>query len=112
MSPSKEAPADYHFKMLHTNKAQAPTNGRVRTAPASVRRKSVCCVKASGRAIFSAITAGQSSAVSWVSIGHGSTVHYHMGVATGSLLEKCFQFRRKEGTSSGRHACTGSLLAV
>lgn len=58
----------------------------------------VCCVKGSGRAIFSAITAGQSSAASWVSIGHGSTVHYHMGVATSLLLEKCFQQKSKEGT--------------
>lgn len=55
---------------------------------------SVCCVKASGRAILSAVTAGQSSAASWVSIGHGSTVHYHMGVATSSLLEKCFQLSK------------------
>lgn len=54
----------------------------------------MCCVKASGRAILSAITAGQSSAASWVSIGHGSTVHDHMGVATSSLLEKCFQLSK------------------
>lgn len=71
--------------------------------------ESVCCAKASGKAIFSAVTAGQSSAVSWVSIGHGSTVHYHMGVAMSALLEKCFQLWSKEGTSSARHACTGSL---
>lgn len=109
-SPSKQTPADYHFKMLCRNKAQTPTNGRAHTPPASVHCESVCCcVKASGRAIFSAITAGQSSAVSWVSIGHGSTVHYHMGVATSSLLEKCFQLWSKGGTPSCRHACTGLL---
>lgn len=68
----------------------------------------VCCVKASSRAIFSALTAGQSSAASWVSIGHSSTVHYHMGVAKSSLHKKCFQLRSKEGTWSARHACTGS----
>ena len=69
--------------------------GESSPGPVSVRCGSLCCVKASGRAVFSAITAGQSSAVSWVSIGHGSTVHYHMGVATGSLHGKCFQLRSK-----------------
>lgn len=88
MSRRKQSPN------LNLHKAQTPTNGRARTVSASVHRDSVCCEKASGRAILSAVTAGQSSAASWVSIGHGSTVHYHMGVATSSLLEKCFQLSK------------------
>lgn len=90
MSRRKQTPADYQFKASHTTKAQTPANGSVHPAPASVHCEPVCCVKANGRASLSAITAGQSSAASWVSIGHGSTVHYHMGVATSSLLEKMF----------------------
>lgn len=88
---SQQTPADYQFKTKHRH----PPIGE----PIQSRHLctvTVCCVKASGRAILWAITAGQSSAAGWVSIGPGSTVHYHMGVATSSLLENCFQVRSKE----------------
>lgn len=48
------------------------------------------CIQAAGGAIFSAVTAGQSSAAAWVSTGHGCSMHYHMGVATSSLPRKVF----------------------
>lgn len=57
----------------------------------SLCSRHICARGVSGKAVFSAITAGQSSVASWVSIGHSSTVHYHMGVAMSLLLEKCFQ---------------------
>ena len=88
---SQQTPADYQFKTKHRH----PPIGE----PVQSRHLctvTVCCVKASGRAIIWAITAGQSSAAGWVSIGPGSTVHYHMGVATSSLLENCFQVRSKD----------------
>lgn len=106
VSRRKEKPCRLPFQNF-THKTLPPTNGRVHTVPASVHCEPVCCAKASVRATVSAITAGQSSAASWVSIGHGSTVHYHMGVATSSLLKKCFQLRSKGGTQSAWHACTG-----
>lgn len=53
------------------------------------------CVHAGGGSIFSAVTAGQSSAAAWVSIGNGCSVHYHTGVATASLPKKCFGVERR-----------------
>lgn len=63
----------------------------------------ICCVNVGS----GAISAGQSSVVSWLSIGHAA-LYIITRVWLRCYRSHMLQLRTKRSTQSGRHACTGA----